>query len=190
MGLRRVTQLDTLSADAAVVNQWRNTADARRKSEAKNHPLADYDQRARGAFLAIAFRFLLDRRKHERSNQSEPGQAERNPQHHPDFPPKHPVRLAARGERVCPLPVARYLPQRALAAFLAMDFRLVGLNAFAHALPPASPPRRMCFFTGSGFTSCTSPVAIRMTWTACPITSAGPFSPLGPRDINSPTCQP
>jgi hypothetical protein len=31
-----------------------------------------------------------------------------------------------------------------------------------------------------------SPVAIRMTWTALPITSAGRFSPLGPRGMGTP----
>ncbi len=31
-----------------------------------------------------------------------------------------------------------------------------------------------------------SPIAIRMTWTALPITSAGRFSPLGPRGMAAP----
>jgi hypothetical protein len=34
-------------------------------------------------------------------------------------------------------------------------------------------------------TSSASPVAIRMTWTALPITSAGRFSPLGPRGMSA-----
>jgi hypothetical protein len=33
-----------------------------------------------------------------------------------------------------------------------------------------------------------APVAIRMTWTALPITSAGRFSPLGPRGIGFQSC--
>ena len=78
-----------------------------------------------------------------------------------------------------------YLPQRAFAAFLAIALRLVGLKDLARAFPPARPPRRMCSFAGSGFTSSTSPVAIRMMWTALPITSAGRFSPLGPFGIEA-----
>src|SRR5438132_9208141 len=43
----------------------------------------------------------------------------------------------------------------------------------------------MYSFAGSGLDSSTSPVAIRMTWTALPITSAGRRSPFGPRGMLS-----
>jgi hypothetical protein len=42
------------------------------------------------------------------------------------------------------------------------------------------------FLSASTRVSVSSPVAIRMTFTALPITSAGRFSPLGPRGINQP----
>src|SRR5215217_1985416 len=48
------------------------------------------------------------------------------------------------------------------------------------AVPPLAAP---AVLVGSllAYSSLISPVATRMTWTALPITSAGRFSPLGPR---------
>jgi hypothetical protein len=69
---------------------------------------------------------------------------------------------------------------RAAAAFLAIFFRSSPERLSARAFAPARPDRmRPDFGTGSSI----SPVAMRMTWTALPITSAGRFSPLGPRGI-------
>jgi hypothetical protein len=47
----------------------------------------------------------------------------------------------------------------------------------ARAFAPACPDRTRPDFA---FVSSISPVAIRRTWTALPITSEGRFSPLGP----------
>ena len=69
------------------------------------------------------------------------------------------------------------------AAFLAISARRSELMLLARAAPPFLPS---AFAAGSlpssGYngTRQSSPVAIRMTWTALPITSAGRFSPLGP----------
>src|SRR5450432_3668207 len=63
------------------------------------------------------------------------------------------------------------------AAVRAISDRSVGERALARALPPLAR-----FWPLLG-TSSISPVAIRMTWTALPITSAGGFSPFGPRGI-------
>jgi hypothetical protein len=77
--------------------------------------------------------------------------------------------------------IALAYPQRAAAAFLAIVLRLLGVNLAARASPPALPLRTLPDF--AVVVSEISPVAIRMTWTALPITSAGRFSPLGPRGI-------
>jgi hypothetical protein len=55
--------------------------------------------------------------------------------------------------------------------------------AAARAFPPRLPSSAAADFAESGSSSVSSPVAIRMTLTALPITSAGRFSPLGPRGI-------
>jgi hypothetical protein len=91
--------------------------------------------------------------------------------------------------RGCPMAQILYVlaamrapyPQRAAAAFLAIDLRLLGVNFAARAFAPAFPLRTLPDFTCT--VSTISPVAIRMTWTALPITSAGRFSPLGPLGI-------
>jgi len=88
-----------------------------------------------------------------------------------------------------PLPwECTYLPpQRARAAFRAIAFRLGAESAFARAFPPLRPPSRPRATAAASLPlsfviSSVCPVAIRMTWTAAPITSAGlrwPFGPLG-----------
>ena len=62
---------------------------------------------------------------------------------------------------------------------VAFDPRLASADALCRAVAPL----RAYSFPGSAFMSSISPVAIRMIWTALPITSAGRFSPLGPRGI-------
>jgi hypothetical protein len=73
-----------------------------------------------------------------------------------------------------------YFPHRPLAAFWAIWRRRSGVSFLARETPPLRP--------SAAADSCLrlseiSPVAIRMTWTALPMTSAGRFSPLGPRGI-------
>ena len=71
--------------------------------------------------------------------------------------------------------------QRAFAAFLAIAARRSSAREAARALAPFKP----AFRAASGIVlSSTSPVAIRMTWTALPITCRrGAYSPLGPVGI-------
>ena len=70
---------------------------------------------------------------------------------------------------------------RAVAAFFAISIRRVAERFFARTSPPMVPPAapRTAEPDSSSFSSI-SPVAIRMTWTALPITSAGRFWPWGP----------
>src|ERR1700733_14401831 len=71
------------------------------------------------------------------------------------------------------------------AAFLAISFRRLAVMPSARAFPPIRPSATAAAFLPSSVSvSSISPVAIRMTWMALPITSAGRFSPLGPRGIN------
>jgi transcriptional regulator with XRE-family HTH domain len=65
----------------------------------------------------------------------------------------------------------------------AISRRRSEVRASARAIPPLRPPLRCSSFAGSRTVSSISPVKILMTWTALPITSAGRFSPLGPRGI-------
>jgi len=69
------------------------------------------------------------------------------------------------------------------AAFLAISLRRLALIAPARAFPPLRPSATAAgsFPSSGGVDSSISPVAIRITRTALPITSAGRFSPLGPR---------
>jgi hypothetical protein len=53
-------------------------------------------------------------------------------------------------------------------------------------LPPRLPSSAAADLVESGNSSVSSPVAIRMTLTALPITSARRFSPRGPRGIGLP----
>ena len=58
------------------------------------------------------------------------------------------------------------------------------LSTMARANPPFRPSATAAaFFPSSVMPSAISPVAIRMTWTALEITSAGRFWPLGPLGI-------
>jgi hypothetical protein len=71
------------------------------------------------------------------------------------------------------------------AAFAAISFRRAGVSALARALLPARPLRTFpADFLLPG--SSNFPIAIRMTWTALPMTSAGRFSPLGPLGMPCP----
>jgi hypothetical protein len=73
-------------------------------------------------------------------------------------------------------------PQRALAAFLAISFRLLADMPLALARPPMRPrATAAAFFPSSVTLSSTSPVAIFATMTAA-LGSAWRFSPFGPRD--------
>src|SRR5580700_9143664 len=56
----------------------------------------------------------------------------------------------------------------------------------ARALPPREPNSAATDFHESRGSSVSSPVAIRMTLTVAPITSAGRFSPRGPLGIVQP----
>jgi hypothetical protein len=67
------------------------------------------------------------------------------------------------------------------AAFLAISLRRFLLSVAARAFPPFAPSSAAPLRSGS--TSSSSPVAIRITFTALPITSAGRFSPCGPLGI-------
>src|SRR5579862_9046689 len=72
----------------------------------------------------------------------------------------------------------------ALAPAWAIADRSDDDSRLALALPPRLPSSAAADFTESSF-SVSSPVAIRMTLTALPITSAGCFSPRGPLGIGS-----
>lgn len=76
-----------------------------------------------------------------------------------------------------------HLPQRPFAAALAISARFSGDKDLARARPPLRP-NRAASDSGPRFSSI-SPVAIRPTMTAAPITSAGRFSPLGPLGMGS-----
>jgi hypothetical protein len=81
--------------------------------------------------------------------------------------------------------------QRFAAAFLAISARRSGVIFAARALPPRAPSSAAADFAESGSFSSSSPVAIRITLTALPITSAGRFSPRGPRGNDlSPVARP
>ena len=76
------------------------------------------------------------------------------------------------------------LCQRFSAAFLAISFRFFADMPAARAFPPMRPSATAAaFLPSSVITSSIWPVAIRMTWTALPITSRGRRSPLGPRGL-------
>jgi hypothetical protein len=74
------------------------------------------------------------------------------------------------------------LCQRAAAAFRAIAARRLGVIRAALALPPRLPSSAAALLALSS-SSVSSQVAIRMTLTAAPITSAGRFSPRGPLGI-------
>src|SRR5262245_3601368 len=74
--------------------------------------------------------------------------------------------------------------QRDEAAFCAMRERCPASSLAALALPPARPPLARFGVVGF-FASSISPVAIFATMTAAPITSAGRFSPRGPRGMSA-----
>jgi hypothetical protein len=63
------------------------------------------------------------------------------------------------------------------AAFAAISFRRSGVIVAARAFPPLLPNSAAALRSGSA--SYSSPVAIRITFAALPITSAGRFSPRG-----------
>jgi hypothetical protein len=65
------------------------------------------------------------------------------------------------------------------------SFRYLADMPDARALPPILPSSWAALFLPSSAKkdSSISPVAILMTWTALPVTSAGRRSPLGPRGI-------
>src|SRR6266545_5631963 len=77
--------------------------------------------------------------------------------------------------------------QRAFAALLAISLRRLADMPSARAFPPRRPSATAAGSfpsdSGVGISSSIWPVAIRMTWTALPITSAGRRSPLRPRGI-------
>src|SRR5713101_4640503 len=84
-------------------------------------------------------------------------------------------------------PISPYLArfQRVLAAFLAISLRRLALMPSARALPPMRPSATAAAFLPSSVVrSSISPVAILPIMTAAPITSAGRFSPLGPRGMS------
>src|ERR1044071_7534972 len=68
------------------------------------------------------------------------------------------------------------------AAFLAISAHLAGVIRAARPPPPREPSSAAADFAES-ISSASSPVAMRMTLTDMPITSAGRFSPRGPRGI-------
>lgn len=75
------------------------------------------------------------------------------------------------------------LSQRRIAAALAMAERFEGDNLSALTFPPALPPLAR---PGTvKLVSSASPVAIRIIWTAFPMTSAGRFCPEGPFGMTS-----
>ena len=68
------------------------------------------------------------------------------------------------------------MDQRAFAAFVAIAAFFLADKALALARPPIRPnSTAAAFLLSSAGVSWISPVAIRMTWTAFPITSAGRF---------------
>lgn len=71
---------------------------------------------------------------------------------------------------------------RFFAAFCAISERLFPDIAFARAFPPLLPSSAAADL-GAALVSIISPVAIRPTMIAAPITSAGRRSPLGPLGI-------
>jgi len=78
-------------------------------------------------------------------------------------------------ERAC------YFPHLFAAAFFAIAARRSGLMLLARAFPPRLPSATAAAFLPSSVSiSVSSPVRMRMTFTALPITSAGRRSPLGP----------
>lgn len=79
------------------------------------------------------------------------------------------------------------VPHRALAAVLAILARCVLLIARARADPPMRPSSiAALLLPSSGFVSSSiSPVAIRMTWTALLMTSAGRFRPFRSFGMNT-----
>src|SRR5713101_3324319 len=84
-------------------------------------------------------------------------------------------------------PISPYLArfQRVLAAFLAISLRRLALMPSARALPPMRPSATAAAFLPSSVVrSSISPVAILPIMTAAPITSAGRFSPFGPRGMS------
>jgi hypothetical protein len=70
------------------------------------------------------------------------------------------------------------------AAFRAISARFSFDRFAARALPPRLPSSAAAPLISGGNSSVSSPVAIRMTLTALPITSAGRFSPLGPLGLS------
>ncbi|MCO5080707.1 MAG: hypothetical protein M9955_03500 [Rhizobiaceae bacterium] len=79
---------------------------------------------------------------------------------------------------------ACYLFQRLSAAFFAISARRSGVIFSARFFPPFAPSAFAAGSLPSSITSSvSSPVAMRMTRTAFPITSAGRFWPLGPVGI-------
>jgi len=77
-----------------------------------------------------------------------------------------------------------YLAHRLAAPFLAISFLRFLLRLSARALPPMRPSATAAaFLPSSVVTSLISPVAILAIMTARAFTSAGRFSPFGPRGI-------
>jgi hypothetical protein len=102
-----------------------------------------------------------------------------------DLPPELPIKEIEK--RLKPKKIAPrgyLLVHRLSAALRAISLRRFAVMPFALAFPPIRPSATAAAFLPSSVTlSSISPVAIRMTWTALPITSAGRRSPLGPRGI-------
>src|SRR6185437_9888936 len=78
------------------------------------------------------------------------------------------------------------LDHRFAAAFLAISARRFFESVAALALPPRLPSSAAALLVAGDRSSSSSPVAIRMTLTALPITSAGRFSPRGPLGMLNP----
>jgi hypothetical protein len=79
-----------------------------------------------------------------------------------------------------------YFRHRLFAAFFAISDRFLAVIPAARALPPIRPrATAAAFLPSSVVMSSISPVAILAIMTALPMASAGRFSPLGPRGINS-----
>jgi hypothetical protein len=80
------------------------------------------------------------------------------------------------------------LPQRFTAARRAISARRSGVIFAARAFPPRLPSSAAALLARLvSNSSLSSPVAIRMTLTAAPITSAGRFSPRGPFGMLNPS---
>src|SRR5436853_5474590 len=104
-------------------------------------------------------------------------------EYNPDNRNKVERRSAAQAMRP-PDPQARRDFHRAAAACLAIALRFLADMAAARALPPMRPSATAAAFLPSSVVmSSTSPVAILAIMTARALTSAGRFSPLGPRGI-------